>query len=102
MGRSGTCGGLRRECGEGVCGVGWSVVLRAEECAAVVCVGCGDVCGLSCGAAGGWREAVRVLTVRQPWAWAIVYGGKESRTPPLAGCSKVCCQGRPDMKTAVV
>jgi hypothetical protein len=25
----------------------------------------------------GWQPAVRVLTVRQPWAWAAIYGGKD-------------------------
>lgn len=32
-------------------------------------------------------EEVRVLTVRQPWAWAIIHGGKdvENRTRNLAG-----------------
>ncbi len=24
-----------------------------------------------------WRPAVKVLTIRQPWAWAVIYGGKD-------------------------
>jgi hypothetical protein len=25
----------------------------------------------------GWRSTVKALTIRQPWAWATIYGGKD-------------------------
>lgn len=30
---------------------------------------------------------MRILTVRQPWAWAIIYGGKDRSRRPRAGAA---------------
>lgn len=51
---------------------------------------CDDTCTTDCGhckGAGRPLRMIRALTVRQPWAWAIVHGGKdvENRTRNIAG-----------------
>ena len=51
---------------------------------------CDDTCTTDCGhykGAGRPLRMIRALTVRQPWAWAIIHGGKdvENRTRNIAG-----------------
>ena len=51
---------------------------------------CDDTCTTDCGhckGAGRPLRMIRALTVRQPWAWAIIHGGKdvENRTQNIAG-----------------
>lgn len=43
--------------------------------------------GVDCGCTHGEPVELRILTVRQPWAWAIIHGGKdvENRVRNMAG-----------------